>query len=79
VPTPDFLLLMEWLCKHHLAATPHLQFTQLLEVNLHQYKDELDAILLLFRAQPRGEAEPVELEIAVRHVEPADRGKKNLF
>ncbi len=76
--SPDFLLLMEWLCKHHLASTPGLRFAQLLEVNLHQYEDELESILVLFRAQPSGAEEPpLELEIAVRHVEPADRGRNN--
>jgi hypothetical protein len=76
VASPDFLLLMEWLCKHHLTSTPGLRFSQLLEVNLHQYEDELESILVLCRAQPSGAKEPpLELEIAVRHVEPADRGR----
>jgi hypothetical protein len=77
VASPDFLLLMEWLCKHHLASTPGLRFSQLLEVNLHQYEDELESILVLCRAQPSGAKEPLELEIAVQHVEPADRGRNN--
>jgi hypothetical protein len=78
VASTDFLLLMEWLCKHHLSSSPGLRFSQLLEVNLHQYEDELESILVLFRAQPSGGKEPpLELEIAVRHVEPADRGRNN--
>ena len=79
--TADFLLLVEWLCRSHLAAAAaaagELQLGRVLEVTVHKYKDDLDAILVHFQARPtdgRQAADPVELEIAVRHPEPADLG-----
>ncbi len=77
--TPDFLLLMEELCKSFLARDPStssFQFLRTLEVTVHKYKDDLDAFLVYFAAAPGGEdAVPLELEFEVRHVDPADLGK----
>jgi hypothetical protein len=82
VASPDFLLLMEVICKNFLSANANMstwQFVKVLEVTVHKYKDDFDSLLVYFQVKPGGETQLVEMEIAVLHVEPPALGNFSSF